>query len=200
MDVLHLHHLPLLLLEPGSGACHPAPTALHPPGTVWLSVWTGITRCLSSRRATEHGREYLLSPAYPRQSHKLQAGYTHRSIWSAWFAIIGLLWPLVSWPTAVRSENRLLWVGWTVSCLGTAVFPLLGVHQEENLIAMWVTTFMCRYVGTDGDLRTAGAVAMYALGILGLRRFEFSSSQDKSLFKTVTFILVGVKSTIATCE
>ncbi|KAI0807038.1 alkaline phosphatase-like protein [Fomes fomentarius] len=102
------------------------------------------------------------------------AGYTHRSIWSAWFAIIGLLWPLVSWPTTVRSENRLLWVGWTVSCLGTAVFPLLGVHQEENLIAI-----------------TAGAVAMYALGILGLRRFEFSSSQDKSLFKTVIFILLN---------
>ena len=65
-----------------------------------------------------------------------QAGYTHRSIWSAWFVAIGVLWPIVAWSSQARMENWQLLLAWTSSCLGTAVFPLLSVHQEENLIGM----------------------------------------------------------------
>ncbi len=50
--------------------------------------------------------------------------------------IIGVLWPLVGWPSQARKGNWRLLLAWTACCLGTAVFPLLSVHQEENLIGM----------------------------------------------------------------
>ncbi|KAI0742507.1 alkaline phosphatase-like protein [Daedaleopsis nitida] len=102
------------------------------------------------------------------------AGYTHRPIWSVWFVTIGLLWPALSWPSEVRSHNWRLLVAWAACCLGTAIFPLLSVHQEENLISI-----------------TTGAVAMYAIGIYGMSKFEFADGQEKSMFKTVTFILLN---------
>ncbi|RPD52571.1 alkaline phosphatase-like protein [Lentinus tigrinus ALCF2SS1-6] len=102
------------------------------------------------------------------------AGYTHRTIWSAWFVVIGVLWPLVAWPTQARNENWRLLLAWTSSCLGTAVFPFLSVHQEENLIGI-----------------TSGAVAMYAIGVFGIRRFKFANAQEGGLFKTVVFVLLN---------
>ncbi|PBK89797.1 hypothetical protein ARMGADRAFT_315492 [Armillaria gallica] len=61
--------------------------------------------------------------------------YTHRSIWSIGFLIIGLLWP-VFW----SSEERVHVVGsrwlWTASCIITAIFPLLSVDKTETLSSM----------------------------------------------------------------
>ncbi|TBU53845.1 alkaline phosphatase-like protein [Dichomitus squalens] len=102
------------------------------------------------------------------------AGYTHRSIWSAWFAAIGLLWPLFSWPSAVRSKHWRLLLGWSACCLSTAVFPLLSVHQQENLIGI-----------------TAGAIAMYLIGVAGIRILKFPNAQETWLFKTVSFLLLN---------
>ena len=67
---------------------------------------------------------------------RFQAGYTHRSIWSIMFAAIGVAWPLLFWPNEILLRNRTLTATWAVSCLSTAVFPLLPLHQEENIIAM----------------------------------------------------------------
>ncbi|KAI0706031.1 alkaline phosphatase-like protein [Cerioporus squamosus] len=102
------------------------------------------------------------------------AGYTHRSIWSAWFVAVGVLWPMVGWPNQARKEHWRLGLAWTACCLGTAVFPLLSVHQEENLIGI-----------------TSGAVAMYAIGILGIRLFKFADPHQGRLFKTVIFFLLN---------
>ena len=38
---------------------------------------------------------------------------------------------------------------------------------------------------------TSGAVAMYAIGILGIRRFKFADAQETGLFKTVAFVLLN---------
>ncbi|KAJ3931272.1 MAG: Phosphatidylinositolglycan class N-domain-containing protein [Lentinula lateritia] len=60
-------------------------------------------------------------------------GYTHRSIWSIGFVIIGVVWPLLQWDVkSRRSLGRKTW-WWTISCLIAAVFPLLKVNKEENL-------------------------------------------------------------------
>ncbi|KAH9925611.1 alkaline phosphatase-like protein [Epithele typhae] len=98
------------------------------------------------------------------------AGYTHRSLWSAWFAILGVAWPLF-WPSDVRSKNWSLVIGWTSCCLCTAIFPLLSVHQEENLAGI-----------------TCGTLAMYAIGVLCSRWFKFTNSNESSLFKAAILI------------
>ncbi|KAF8345663.1 Phosphatidylinositolglycan class N-domain-containing protein [Amanita rubescens] len=60
-------------------------------------------------------------------------GYTHRSIWSVGFFIIGIVWPL-TWPVALRQENTAAALVWGVSCAVTGVFPLLPVNMTESLI------------------------------------------------------------------
>ncbi|KAJ6541822.1 Phosphatidylinositolglycan class N-domain-containing protein [Mycena capillaripes] len=63
------------------------------------------------------------------------AAYVHRSIWSVGFLVIGVLWPLSSWTK--ESHSRLSTpYSWTVSCLVTAIFPLLSVDKTENLLAI----------------------------------------------------------------
>ncbi|KAJ3850387.1 Phosphatidylinositolglycan class N-domain-containing protein [Lentinula lateritia] len=65
-------------------------------------------------------------------------GYTHRSIWSVGFVIIGVVWPLLQWDVkSRRSLGQKTW-WWTISCLIAAVFPLLKVNKEENLGNMYV--------------------------------------------------------------
>ncbi|KAK0220043.1 Phosphatidylinositolglycan class N-domain-containing protein [Armillaria fumosa] len=58
--------------------------------------------------------------------------YTHRSIWSIGFFIVGFVWP-VFW----SSEERAYVAGsrwlWTTSCIITAIFPLLSVDKTETL-------------------------------------------------------------------
>ncbi|KAI0826505.1 PigN-domain-containing protein [Trametes gibbosa] len=101
------------------------------------------------------------------------AGYTHRSIWSAWFVAIGVLWPLLSWPSGFFSRNRNLCLQWTVVCLCTAVFPLLSVHQQEH------TGFVI-----------IGAIVIYAVGLRGLWYMEHDDLQDGNRFHAVIFILL----------
>ncbi|CAL1697714.1 unnamed protein product [Somion occarium] len=59
--------------------------------------------------------------------------YTHRSIWSIGFLIMGLAWPLFFWPNEVQARNKLLHRSWTISCLATAIFPLLDVNKKESI-------------------------------------------------------------------
>ncbi|KAK0203761.1 Phosphatidylinositolglycan class N-domain-containing protein [Desarmillaria ectypa] len=58
--------------------------------------------------------------------------YTHRSIWSIGFLVIGFVWPAF-W----SSEDRVHVAGsqwlWMASCLVTAIFPLLSVDKKEAL-------------------------------------------------------------------
>ncbi|PPQ94801.1 hypothetical protein CVT25_007438 [Psilocybe cyanescens] len=64
-------------------------------------------------------------------------GYTHRSIWSIGFGIIGLAWPL-SWSQGVRARNWQSLILWISSCLATSIFPLLSVDKSESLVTMCV--------------------------------------------------------------
>ncbi|KAI6115533.1 Phosphatidylinositolglycan class N-domain-containing protein [Pisolithus croceorrhizus] len=59
--------------------------------------------------------------------------YTHRSIWSVGFVVVGVLWPLFTWPSSLLYQNRKLVGLWCGSCIMTGVFPLLAVDQEESL-------------------------------------------------------------------
>ncbi|KAJ4489952.1 Phosphatidylinositolglycan class N-domain-containing protein, partial [Lentinula aciculospora] len=61
-------------------------------------------------------------------------GYTHRSVWSVGFVVIGVVWPLLQWTTDSRKSLGLKTWLWTISCLITAVFPLLKVDKEESLV------------------------------------------------------------------
>ncbi|KDR84256.1 hypothetical protein GALMADRAFT_704440 [Galerina marginata CBS 339.88] len=63
------------------------------------------------------------------------AAYTHRSIWSIGFVMVGLIWPLF-WTNQVRSKNSWKFVFWSVSCLVTAIFPLLSVDKNESLMTI----------------------------------------------------------------
>lgn len=65
-----------------------------------------------------------------------QAAYTHRSIWSIGFVIIGVLWPYGAWSPSTLSQNWKLALQWAFSCLVTAVFPFLPVDKEESLLSM----------------------------------------------------------------
>ncbi|OSD03803.1 PigN-domain-containing protein [Trametes coccinea BRFM310] len=101
------------------------------------------------------------------------AGYTHRSIWSAWFVIIGVLWPLSSWTRELLAKHWRLLLCWTAACLGTAVFPLLDVHQQESLTAI-----------------TAGGAAMCAIGMFGMLKIQYPDPKEANRQKVVTYWLL----------
>ncbi|KAG1751768.1 Phosphatidylinositolglycan class N-domain-containing protein [Suillus lakei] len=61
------------------------------------------------------------------------AAYTHRSLWSIGFLVMGILWPYASWPSHVRSQHPRLLLSWMSSCLATGIFPLLSVNKREDL-------------------------------------------------------------------
>ncbi|KAF8919551.1 Phosphatidylinositolglycan class N-domain-containing protein [Mucidula mucida] len=64
--------------------------------------------------------------------------YTHRSIWSIGFVVIGLVWPAVSWSSSKKQRiGGTLRIRWGVSCAIAAIFPLLSVDQSENLILIF---------------------------------------------------------------
>jgi phosphatidylinositol glycan class N len=67
-----------------------------------------------------------------------QAAYTHRSLWSGGFVLMGIAWPLFSLPKKMLLDHCLLFLSWALACLITAVFPLLGVDKKESLCAMQV--------------------------------------------------------------
>ncbi|OJT08761.1 GPI ethanolamine phosphate transferase 1 [Trametes pubescens] len=101
------------------------------------------------------------------------AGYTHRSIWSAWFAVIGILWPLLSWPRELLSENRQLLLMWMTACLFTAVFPLLSVHQKENLPIILFSSSL-----------------IYAIGVIGLLYTPYPDIGERRRFGAVICVLL----------
>ena len=68
--------------------------------------------------------------------YSIQLAYTHRSIWSVGFVVIGVAWPLLSWPDDVREKEWDFFLCWSASCLITAIFPLLSVDKKESILAM----------------------------------------------------------------
>ncbi|KAI0632733.1 Phosphatidylinositolglycan class N-domain-containing protein [Trametes polyzona] len=104
------------------------------------------------------------------------AGYTHRSIWSASFAVIGIVWPVLVWPREVLVKERKLAIRWALACLATAVFPLLDVHQEEN-----------------PPMIITGAVAIYIVGLSGLLAMVHYDYKDADRFRQIlSYQLSGI--------
>ncbi|KAH8118190.1 PigN-domain-containing protein [Phellopilus nigrolimitatus] len=59
--------------------------------------------------------------------------YRHRSLWSVGFVVIGVFWPLLSWPKSVQKSQPALRLKWATACLVCGVFPLRNVEQSEDL-------------------------------------------------------------------
>ncbi|KAF8527215.1 PigN-domain-containing protein [Gautieria morchelliformis] len=85
------------------------------------------------------------------------AGYTHRSIWSIGFLLIGFAWPLLSLRSAVLKRDMGLWGAWSISCLITGVFPLLPVEQMERIAMVLSGGMLILAAGIWGIFRTGGA-------------------------------------------
>lgn len=75
------------------------------------------------------------------------AAYTHRSLWSLGFLVMGILWPYASWPSHIRSQHPKLLLSWMSSCLVTGVFPLLSVNKREELYMIMCGGAMILAVG-----------------------------------------------------
>ncbi|OBZ74872.1 GPI ethanolamine phosphate transferase 1 [Grifola frondosa] len=97
------------------------------------------------------------------------AAYTHRSIWSVGFAVIGIPWPLFSWPREVFVNHKLLSLSWILACVGTGIFPLLDVHKEENLLVILV-----------------GGMCMLQIGVLGALYLPSQSKGEERRLRRVT--------------
>ncbi|KAI6030169.1 Phosphatidylinositolglycan class N-domain-containing protein [Pisolithus marmoratus] len=81
--------------------------------------------------------------------------YTHRPIWSVGFVVVGLLWPLFTWPSSLLSQNWKLVGLWCGSCIVTGVFPLLAVDKEESLPSI---------LAGGGVMLLIGALYLYRSG------------------------------------
>jgi len=57
---------------------------------------------------------------------------------------MGVVWPIVSWPSGILDKHRTLYVCWAVACVFTGIFPLLGVEKKESLSAMYVLIWFQR--------------------------------------------------------
>ncbi|KAL0568010.1 Glycosyl phosphatidyl inositol anchor synthesis [Marasmius crinis-equi] len=75
-------------------------------------------------------------------------GYTHRSIWSVGLVFVGFIWPRATWSQATKDRLGVKYLLWTVSCLLTAVFPLLNVNKEENIAVITAGGYVLAAVGS----------------------------------------------------
>lgn len=77
-------------------------------------------------------------------------GYTTRVVYTGMLLLLGA-WPWLGTDQAFRTPNRLLLLGWTLSCVATSVYPALPVEKGESVLVI-----------------CAGAAACVALGIVAL--------------------------------
>ncbi|KAI6012879.1 Phosphatidylinositolglycan class N-domain-containing protein [Pisolithus microcarpus] len=113
--------------------------------------------------------------------------YTHRSIWSVGFVVVGVLWPLITWPSSLLSQNRGLVGLWCGSCIVIGVFPLLAVDKEESLSSIWagggvvlligaLHLYHCRQNNVDKSVQISSVVQM---GLVAAMMLVTSSSVNR---------------------
>ncbi|PAV16485.1 hypothetical protein PNOK_0810500 [Pyrrhoderma noxium] len=110
--------------------------------------WRNVTLQLSDWKTGVNGERSLTIPHQKLVKTgtlvlvSLQAmvlAYRHRSIWSAGFVIIGLLWPTFFWPKTLTKADSAkssilgLRSQWATACLICAIFPLRDVEQREDI-------------------------------------------------------------------
>ncbi|KAF7307451.1 PigN domain-containing protein [Mycena indigotica] len=99
--------------------------------------------------------------------------YTHRSIWSVGFILIGLVWPMLFWKQQKWSK---LSFTWAASCLATAIFPLLSVNKTESslailsggavMILLGAAFFRSRITGTEHRYLYVSQTALILLAMI----------------------------------
>ncbi|KIM53349.1 hypothetical protein SCLCIDRAFT_1158169 [Scleroderma citrinum Foug A] len=112
------------------------------------------------------------------------AAYTYRSIWSAGFVVIGVVWPLCTWSTALLSQNWKLVVCWSLSCIITSIFPLLAVEKNESLpsilaggvVMLLIGTIQLYYSGKHVMERPAQKSIVIQMGMIAATMAIISSS------------------------
>ncbi|CAE6436111.1 unnamed protein product [Rhizoctonia solani] len=77
--------------------------------------------------------------------------YTHRELWTVLFVIVGVVWPILSWPKGFYSQNKRLGLGWTMSCLVSGIFTVLSVEKTESLGLISLGTGAILMLGLAGD-------------------------------------------------
>ncbi|KAF9528054.1 Phosphatidylinositolglycan class N-domain-containing protein [Crepidotus variabilis] len=86
-------------------------------------------------------------------------GYTHRSVWGCGFVLMGLAWPL-TWQSRQIYENKRLLGLWALSCLSTAIFPLLSVNKTESLTTIMVGGGIMLMAGVILSRKTSSQLRM----------------------------------------
>lgn len=94
-----------------------------------LFLAVAVLQSMVVRFFFKHPTSHLL---WDFQRRDVQFGYTDRAVWSVGFVVMGVVWPLTSWP---EGRGKLFWQ-WAASCGITAVFPLLSVDPSESLGTM----------------------------------------------------------------
>lgn len=77
------------------------------------------------------------------------AAYTHRSIWSVGFILVGLIWPF-AWEDRTRYENWGWRFVWGAVCVITGIFPLLSVDKRESLVSILLGGASILFIGGRG--------------------------------------------------
>ncbi|KAG9310904.1 Phosphatidylinositolglycan class N-domain-containing protein [Chiua virens] len=102
------------------------------------------------------------------------AAYTYRSIWSLGFVVIGFLWPCCTWPSSTLLQNRKLALQWTLSCLITAIFPLLSIEKKESLPSILAGGVIMLFIGAtqtwsfnpNSNFKDIRSSAFFQMGLL----------------------------------
>lgn len=135
IDLLHLCHLPLLLLE----AVFNSSLSINEVAVEVQRFPDQVRKLIVSHLIGHSGfaRDggMLLILVYGLMKCIHQAAYTHRSIWSVGFILVGLIWPF-AWGDRTRSENWGWRFVWGAVCVITGIFPLLSVDKRESLASM----------------------------------------------------------------
>ncbi|CAE6447867.1 unnamed protein product [Rhizoctonia solani] len=93
--------------------------------------------------------------------------YTHRELWTVLFVVIGVIWPITTWPKGFYSQNKLLSLGWAMSCLVSGIFTVLSVEKTESVLLISLGAGAIIVLGLAGDVAVRAE--------RGGRAFSFSS-------------------------
>ncbi|GJE95619.1 GPI ethanolamine phosphate transferase 1 [Phanerochaete sordida] len=168
----------------------------HTPWTLYLYVvfpvyfWRdavarlggSVTRTFMTAPPSTLGKIFAGVIAVVAALESMVLGYTHRSIWSAGFALLGLVWPPLFWPRKLVRERPALWAIWATTCLGCALFPLQSVDKTESL--GWIM---------------GGGVMMFAWGsyLFYLYKDQISSSTKLALYAQLALIVASMAVTFS---
>ncbi|CAE6348447.1 unnamed protein product [Rhizoctonia solani] len=118
--------------------------------------------------------------------------YTHRELWTLLFVIIGVAWPIIWWPKGFYSQNKLLSLGWTISCLVSGIFTVLSVEKTESTFLISLGAGAILALGLAGDLVVKAE--------LGGRSFSVSSIIHRpkgSVQAQMVLIVIALATTIS---